>query len=101
MAVAELRSFLGFASYYLSFVAGFAKLAAPLHRLVADLSGTKCKRGSSLSLAGAWTTLCEESFEALKTRLVSTPVLAYADFALPFVLEVEASHSGLGAVLSQ
>ena len=84
-----------------AFLAGFAKLAGPLHKLVADLSGTKCKRGSSRSLAGAWTTLCEESFEALKTRLVSTPVLAYADFALPFVLEVDASHSGLGAVLSQ
>ena len=68
---------------------------------MADLSGTKCKRGSSRSLAGAWTTLCEESFEALKTRLVSAPVLVYADFALPFVLEVDASHSGLGAVLSQ
>ena len=37
----------------------------------------------------------------MKTRLVSAPVLVYADFALPFVLEVDASHSGLGAVLSQ
>lgn len=39
--VAELRSFLGFASYYRSFVEGFAKLAAPLHKLVAELAGTK------------------------------------------------------------
>lgn len=28
-------------------------------------------------------------------------MLAYADFTLPFILEVDASHSGLGAVLSQ
>lgn len=34
----ELRSFLGFASYYRRFVAGFAKMAAPLHRVVAQLS---------------------------------------------------------------
>lgn len=33
--VSELRSFLGFASYYRHFVDEFAKLAAPLHRLVA------------------------------------------------------------------
>lgn len=32
--VSELWSFLGFASYYRRFVEGFAKLAAPLHRLV-------------------------------------------------------------------
>ena len=38
---------------------------------------------------------------ALKTKLVSTPVLAYADFSRPFILETDGSHSGLGAVLSQ
>lgn len=35
--ISELRSFLGFASYYRHFVEGFARLAAPLHRLVAEL----------------------------------------------------------------
>lgn len=33
--VSELRSFLGFAIYYRRFVKGFAKLAGPLHKLVA------------------------------------------------------------------
>ena len=37
----ELRSFLGFASYYRRFVEGFAKLAAPLHRAVAECGGGK------------------------------------------------------------
>ncbi|TWW77698.1 Retrovirus-related Pol polyprotein from transposon 17.6 [Takifugu flavidus] len=37
--VTELRSFLGLASYYRHFVEGFAKLAAPLHQLVANLNG--------------------------------------------------------------
>ena len=32
---------------------------------------------------------------------MSSPVLAYANFDLPFILEVDASHDGLGAVLSQ
>uniref|UniRef100_A0A8C7XG91 ribonuclease H n=1 Tax=Oryzias sinensis TaxID=183150 RepID=A0A8C7XG91_9TELE len=41
--VSELRSFLGFASYYRRFVEGFSKLAAPLHRLVAELAGRRGK----------------------------------------------------------
>ena len=99
--VAELRSFLGFASYYRRFVEGFAKLAAPLHKLVATLAGTKSRRGSGQAFSDAWTSHCEESFEALKSRLVSAPVLSYADFSRPFILEIDASYSGLGAVLSQ
>ena len=97
----ELRSFLGFASYYRRFVEGFAKLAAPLHKLVAELGGSRSKKASGRSLQEAWSDECEVSFESLKGKLVSAPVLAYADFSRPFVLEVDASHSGLGAVLSQ
>ena len=44
---------------------------------------------------------CEQSFKGLKKRLVSTPVLAYTNFSSPFILEVDASYNGLGAVLSQ
>lgn len=99
--VSELRSFLRFASYYRQFVEGFAKLAGPLHKLVAELAGTRSKRGSGRDLCAAWTSQCEQSFEALKAKLVSAPVLAYADFSRPFILEIDASHSGLGAVLSQ
>ena len=97
--VAELRSFLGFTSYYRRFVEGFAKLAGPLHRLVAQLGGTRTRPGQDLG--AAWTPQCAESFGALKSRLVSAPVLTYADFSRPFILEIDASHSGLGAVLSQ
>ncbi|XP_065325766.1 uncharacterized protein LOC135932296 [Pelmatolapia mariae] len=97
----ELRSFLGFASYYRRFVEGFAKLAAPLHRLVAEWGGRKSKKRSEHGVAENWTAACAQSFEALKTKLTTAPVLAYADFSLPFILEVDASHGGLGAVLSQ
>ncbi|RVE58875.1 hypothetical protein OJAV_G00198510 [Oryzias javanicus] len=40
----ELRSFLGFASYYRRFVEGFAQLAAPLHRLAAAWNERKPNR---------------------------------------------------------
>lgn len=98
--IVELRSFLGFASYYRRFVEGFAKLAAPLHRLVAELGGSKSKR-SEHRVVEKWTGEHQQSFEALKSRLTTAPVLAYADFSLHFILEVDASHGGLGAVLSQ
>lgn len=98
----ELRSFLGFASYYRRFVAGFAKMAAPLHRVVAQLN-VAGKRGKTprKSLGLYWNIECDDSFHQLKQALISAPVLAYADFQKPFVLEIDASHSGLGAVLSQ
>lgn len=100
--VKELRSFLGFASYYRRFVDGFAKLAAPLHRLVGELTGSKHRPGQREEVfSSAWSRECQDRFEELKSRLTTAPVLAYADFTKPFVLEVDASHGGLGAVLSQ
>lgn len=99
--VTDLRSFLGFASYYRRFVKGFAKMAAPLHRLVAEVGGTKKKRGSREPLEHCWTEECESSFQGLKQSLITAPVLAYADFSRQFVVEIDASHSGLGVVLSQ
>lgn len=99
--VSELQSFLGFASYYCRFVEGFAKLAAPLPRLVAELGSTRSRWRSTQNVIKNWTEECRESSEALKTKLITAPVLAYADFSLPFILEVDASHGGLGAVLSQ
>lgn len=53
--VSELRTFLGFASYYRHFVKGFAKLVAPLHRLVAGVMGGKSGKRRGQSLTHAWT----------------------------------------------
>lgn len=99
--VAELRPFLGFASYYRRFVEGFAKLAVPLYRQVAELARRKTQRGRSTPGGDAWPPDCERSFTELKAHLVSAPTLAFANFPLPFILEVDASHSGLETVLSQ
>lgn len=65
-SVKELRSFLGFASYYRQFVEGFAGLVAPLHKLVGVLQG---------SFAQYWNETCERSFNDLKERLIQAPVL--------------------------
>ena len=47
-----------------------------------------------------WTQECQSSFEDVKTALTTAPLLGYADFREPFILEIDASHQGLGAVLS-
>lgn len=99
--VSEFRTFLGFASYYRRFVEWFAKLAVPLHKLVAEVLGGKSGKRRGQSLIPVWTEHCQTAFEALKIRLTSTPVLVYADFSKPFILQLDASHGGLGAVLSQ
>lgn len=100
--LAELHSFLGFASYYRRFIEGFAKLAKPLHELIMRLS-VSARKGKItwLHLASVWTAECENSFPTLKAKLVTAPVLAYADFHKPFVVEIDANHQGLGAVLSK
>jgi transposase InsO family protein len=85
----EAQQFLGFANYYRRFIKGFAELARPLHRLT--------ERTSSF----AWTTECQNSFDQLRMCLCSSPILAYPDFRKPFILDTDASDTGIGGVLSQ
>lgn len=100
----ELRSFLGFASYYRRFVEGFAKKAQPLNQLVSityQKDKDRKRKSREQSVVEGWTKDCQKAFNSLKTALTTAPVLGYADYNLPFILETDASFEGLGAVLSQ
>ena len=85
----QLRQFFGLTSHYHRFVMGYAKIAHPLYLLT--------KKGAVFQ----WTADCEVAFESLRSRLLTTPVLAYPDFDKDFTLETDASKQGLGAILSQ
>lgn len=100
----ELRAFLGFASYYRRFVRDFAKIAAPLNNLVSlayQTQGPKKRQSKNVDIASNWTPDCQKAFDTLKAALISPPVLGYASFDRPFILETDACSQGIGAVLSQ
>ena len=61
--VTKVRSFLGLAGYYRRFIEGFSKIAGPLHCLTRK------------EVKFEWTDRCEESFQTLKEKLTSAPVL--------------------------
>ena len=85
----EVQQFLGFANYYRRFIQNFSQIAKPLHRLTERNCPFK------------WTPECQQSFDNLRVKLTTAPVLAYPDYSRPFILDTDASDSGIGAVLSQ
>ena len=48
-----------------------------------------------------WTQICQESFELLKTSLMTEPILTYPDPNLPYVLFTDASKYAWACVLTQ
>lgn len=97
----ELRSFLGFCSYYRRFIEGFSRVAGPLHDIVNTCVHQKSVAQANKLFKDSWTMECQQAFEKLKEKLTCAPTLGYADFTIPFVLETDASNLGLGAVLYQ
>jgi len=87
--IKQIRQFIGMASWYRRFIAGFSKIAAPLTQL------------TKKNARWTWGKEQKEAFRTLKAKLVSAPVLACPDFSKRFVLQTDASTSGLGAVLTQ
>ena len=87
--VGEIRSFLGLAGYYRRFIENFSKIAKPMTELL--------KKDTKFS----WTEECETSFQELKKRLVSSPVLILPDQHKDYEVYCDASRRGLGAVLMQ
>ena len=96
--VTEVRSFLGFVSYYRRFIPNFSKVAKPLNKLLQNLEGTLNQKKKFKVHLGPEQ---KEAFETLQGLCTESPVLAYADFKAPFILHTDASGHGLGAVLYQ
>ena len=87
--VTEVRSFLGLAGYYRRFVEGFSSLALPLTKLM--------RKGVKFE----WSDERQKSFEELKKRLVTAPVLTLPSGIGGYQIYSDASKKGLGCVLMQ
>ncbi|KAL4021527.1 hypothetical protein IC575_020329 [Cucumis melo] len=87
--VSEIRSFLGLAGYYRRFVENFSRIASPLTQLT--------RKGTPF----VWSPACESSFQELKQKLVTAPVLTVPDGSGNFVIYSDASKKGLGCILMQ
>ncbi|GFY63106.1 retrovirus-related Pol polyprotein from transposon 17.6 [Trichonephila inaurata madagascariensis] len=88
----QVRAFWGIAGYYRQYIPMFSSLAAPLTEL---LKG-KSKKGYI-----NWTSECQESFVQLKKKLSTNLVLYAPDFKRQFILQTDASDTGIGIVLAQ
>ncbi len=85
----ELQRFLGFSNFYRRFIRGYNTIANPLTNLLEN-------KPKSLS----WTPSATEAFHKLKDAFISTPILIHPDPNKPFIVEVDASTTGVGVVLS-
>ncbi|CAL1687615.1 unnamed protein product [Lasius platythorax] len=85
----QLRSFLGFCSYYRKFIRGFSLIAKPLFTLTEH------------QVKFEWSSSCQQAFEELKQKLIFSPILSFPKEQGQFILNTDASNHGIGAVLSQ
>ena len=88
-SVQEVQQFLGLTNYYRHFVKDFAAVARPLYSLTEKKTPFK------------WTEQCEDAFATLKIHLTSAPTLALPDWSRQFIVDMDTSDTGIGAVLSQ
>jgi len=87
--VTEVRSFLGLAGYYRRFVKDFSTIAVPMTELT--------RKGEPY----VWTERRDQSFQELKRRLTTAPILTLPDGVEGFSIYSDASRQGLGCVLMQ
>ena len=88
-SVTEIRSFLRLTGYYRRFIEGFSLIATPLTQLT-----RKNKKW-------VWLEEYEKSFQELKRRLTTAPVLTLPLGTEGFVVYSNVSGKGLGCVLMQ
>ncbi|KAI2644948.1 Transposon Tf2-6 polyprotein [Labeo rohita] len=86
----ELQRFLGFANFYRRFIRNFSSIVAPLTSMI--------KRGSTRL---TWSPDALQAFQGLRQHFTTAPILRHPDPQVPFVVEVDAASTGVGAVLSQ
>lgn len=89
-SVKQVQRFLGFSNFFRRFIRNLISVAEPLSALT--------KKSAKPFV---WTSRPNQAFNRLKQLFTSAPILTLSDPEMPFVLEVDVSDVGVGAVLSQ
>ena len=84
-----IRSLLGHAGFYRSFIKDFAKTSRPLTNLLQK------------DVLFVFDEDCKEAFEILKKALITAPIVEPPDQNLPFDIMCDASDYAVGAVLGK
>lgn len=95
--VQALRSFLGLANYFRRFMRNYAAHTSPL----TGLTGGPAVWVYNDREDNSWPPECERAFQWVKDALASAPTLVPPDFGKDFTVTVDASGTGIGAVLEQ
>ena len=85
----EVKSFLGLSGYYRRFIPNYSAIAKPLYAVTGQHEEFK------------WDDNCQKAFDQLKELLTTAPVLGYPDDHGMFILDCDASGTGIGCTLSQ
>ena len=87
----QVRAFIGLTGYYRKFIPNFSAITAPLSDLTKKGQPSKVRWGPEQ----------ESSFVMLTKQLSQSPILCLPQFEKEFILQTEASETGIGAVLLQ
>jgi hypothetical protein len=84
--VHAVHNFLGLMVYYNKFIRSYDDIVASLTPLI------------NVEMFH-WTLKAVATFDSLKKTLTTTPILQLSDFTKPFIINYDASGSGMGAIL--
>ncbi len=87
--VHTLKSFIGLCNYYMIYVQDFSIIAHPLYALL------------NKDIAWTWSEEVQEVFNTFKEKLSKFPILRRPDFNKVFILHIDSSALGIGAILCQ
>ena len=84
-----VRRFLGMGSYYRRFIRNYARVAAPLQKLIHE------------NATFVWEKPQQDAFDAIKDAIIAATEMAHPKPGEPFIIDCDAAAEGLGAVLQQ